>query len=164
MQAIWVPDRKLDSLLKIFDRGHLKSHSILLLGKDGDGLVHSFGHCKNILFQGAVPWSEVPAWLARACYAINYIPDEEPYNAQTSTKFLEYASMKIPVITTKYYWISEFRERYGGNYFMLKDDLSNMTWDRITGFSYEFPNLNSWRWEERIRASGVLDFLRQAKI
>jgi hypothetical protein len=156
--------RKLENLLKIFvPDGALNAQSILLLGKDRDGLARSFGHCRNIIFQDAVPWTEVAGWLARARYAINYIPDEEPFNAQTPTKFLEYAAMKIPVISTNYFWISEFQERYGGNYFLLKDDLSNMTWDRITGFNYEFPNLDSWRWEERIRASGVLDFLRQAK-
>jgi glycosyltransferase involved in cell wall biosynthesis len=156
--------RNLKSLLSFFDRGTLKEHTILLLGNDLDGLARTFGHCKNILFQGAVPWNEVAGWLARARYAVNYIPDAEPFNAQTPTKFLEYAAMKIPVISTNYFWISEFQERYGGNYFLLKEDMSNMTWDRITGFPYEFPNLRSWRWEERIKASGVLDYLRQAKI
>ena len=153
--------RKLNILLKIFDQGTLQQHSILLLGNDSDGLAATFGHNRNIFFQPAVPWEEVPNYLARSVYAINYIPDEEPFNAQTPTKFLEYAAMKIPVISTNYFWISEFQERYGGNYFLLKDDLSNMTWDRITGFPYEFPNLENWRWEERIRASGVLEFLRQ---
>ena len=116
----------------------------------------TFEHCSNIIFQAAVPWQEVPGYPSKSRYAINFIPDEEPFNAQTSTKFLEYAAMKIPVISTNYFWISEFRERYGGNYFLLKEDLSNMTWDRITGFPFEFPNLKSWGWEERIRESGIL--------
>jgi glycosyltransferase involved in cell wall biosynthesis len=157
-------ERKLDILLKVFDQGALQERSILLLGNDEDGLAKAFGHCRNIFFQRAVPWEEVPVYLAKARYSINYIPDEEPFNAQTPTKFLEYAAMKIPVISTNYFWISEFQERYSGNYFLLKDDLSNMTWDRITGFHYEFPNLESWRWEERIKESGILDFLRQAGI
>lgn len=156
--------RKLDTLLKVFDRGALQNKTILLLGNDVDRIADGFRDCKNIFFQPAVSWEEVPAQLARARYAINYIPDEEPYNAQTSTKFLEYAAMKIPVISTNYFWISEFQERYGGNYFLLKDDLSNMTWDRITGFPFEFPKLDSWRWEERIKESGILDFLRQAGV
>ena len=154
--------RKLDILLRFFDLGALKKHSIMLLGNDENGLAKSFGHCKNIFFQPPVPWEEVPAWLARARFSINFIPDKEPFNAQTPTKFLEYAAMKIPVISSNYFWISEFRERYGGNYFLLKEDLSNMTWDRIIRFQYEFPDLHSWRWEERIKASGVLEFLKQA--
>jgi glycosyltransferase involved in cell wall biosynthesis len=154
--------RKLDELLKIFDNGALQNRSILMLGNDDDGLAKTFGHCKNIFFQSAVPWEEVAGWLAKARYAVNFIPDKEPFNAQTPTKFLEYTAMKMPVISTNYFWISEFQERYGGNYFLLKQDLSNMTWDRISGFPFEFPKLESWRWEERIKASGILEFLRQA--
>lgn len=155
-------ERKLTDLLKVFDEGALKQQSILMLGKDVDSLAKDYKHCKNIIFKEPVPWEEVPAHLDAARYSINYIPNEEPFNAQTPTKFLEYAAMKIPVISTNYFWISEFQERYGGNYFLLKDDLSNMTWDHIKGFSYEFPKLESWRWEEKIRASGILEFLRQA--
>jgi glycosyltransferase involved in cell wall biosynthesis len=155
-------ERKLANLLRIFDKGALRKNSILLLGNDEDNLAKTFGHCANIHFHSSVPWGEVPVHLARARYAINYIPDEEPFNSQTSTKFLEYAAMKIPVISSHYFWISEFKERYGGNYFLLKKDLTNMTWDRITGFQFEFPDLQSWRWEERIKESGILDFLRQA--
>jgi glycosyltransferase involved in cell wall biosynthesis len=154
--------RKIDSLLQVFDQGALKQHTILLLGKDESKLAKRFGHCKNIFFNPPVPWEEVPVYLATARFSVNFIPDEEPFNAQTPTKFLEYAAMKIPVISTNYFWISEFQERYGGNYFLLKEDMSNMTWDRIIRFDYNFPDLQSWRWEERIKASGVLEFLQQA--
>jgi glycosyltransferase involved in cell wall biosynthesis len=156
--------RNLDILLKVFDQGALKNRSILLLGNDEDGLAQTFGHCKNIFFNPGVLWEEVPSFLARARFALNFIPDKEPFNAQTPTKFLEYAAMKIPVISTNYFWISEFRERYGGNYFLLKEDLSNITWERIIHFPYESPDLRSWHWEERIKASGILEFLRQAKL
>jgi glycosyltransferase involved in cell wall biosynthesis len=155
--------RKLAELLTVFDQGALKNQSIILLGKDVDGLSKTFDHCKNIFFRNAVPWEEVPGWLEKANFAVNYIPDEEPFNAQTPTKFLEYAAMQMPIISTNYFWISEFQERYGGNYFLLKQDLSNMTWERINGFRFEFPNLESWRWEERIKDSGVLEFLLQAQ-
>jgi glycosyltransferase involved in cell wall biosynthesis len=155
-------ERKLENLLKIFENGALKKRSILLVGNDEDKLAKTFRHCSNIFFHEPVPWKKVPAQIIRARYAINYVPNLEPFNAQTSTKFLEYAAMKIPVISTNYFWISEFRERFSGNYFLLKDDLSNLTWERITGFPYEFPNLQSWHWETKIRESGILDYLRQA--
>lgn len=157
-------ERKLENLLNVFENGTLNKKSILLLGNDKDNLKKKFHQCSNIYFHEEVPWAHVPAQLSKATHAINFIPDIEPFNAQTSTKFLEYSAMHIPVISTNYFWISEFRERFGGNYFLLKDDLSNMTWDRISGFAYEFPNLMSWRWEEKIRESGVLDFLKQAGI
>jgi len=44
----------------------------------------------------------------------------------------------------------------------LKEDFSNMTWDRIRGFPFESPKMESWRWEEKIRGSGILEFLKQA--
>ena len=154
--------RKLRDLLMCFNQGPLKTRTLLLLGNDNGGLAQTFGHCKNIFFQSSVPWQEVPGWLARARYAMNYVPDEEPYNAQTPTKFLEYAAMKMPVISTNYFWISEFQERYGGKYFLLKEDFSNMTWERIRAFHFESPKMDSWRWEEKIRDSGILEFLRQA--
>jgi glycosyltransferase involved in cell wall biosynthesis len=154
--------RRLDEMLKVFAQGALGNRSILMLGDDEDGLSKRFGHCKNIFFQPAVPWQGVADWLAKARFAINFIPDEEPFNAQTPTIFLEYAAMKMPVISTNYFWISEFQERYGGNYFLLKQDLSNMTWERIKGFPFEYPKLEGWRWEEKIKDSGVLEYLRQA--
>jgi hypothetical protein len=155
-------ERKLESMLRVFEKGALKNKTILMLGNDEDNLAKTFENCSNIIFQDSVPWHEVPGYLSKARYAFNFIPDEEPFNAQTSTKFLEYVSMRIPVISSHYYWMAEFRERYGGNYFLLKKDLSNLTWDRISGFPFEFPDLKSWRWEERIKESGILDYLRQA--
>jgi glycosyltransferase involved in cell wall biosynthesis len=155
--------RKLETLLRVFENGALKQRSILLLGNDENKLAETFRHCKNIFFLPAVPWEEVPEYLARARFSVNFIPDIEPFNAQTPTKFLEYAAMKIPVISTNYFWISEFQERYSGNYFLLKGDLSNMTWDRIIHFHYKFPDLQSWRWDEKIKGSGVLEFLQQAQ-
>jgi glycosyltransferase involved in cell wall biosynthesis len=154
--------RNMESLLRVFEKGELVKKSILILGKDECGLKEKFRHCRNIIFQSPVSWEQVPSWLSRARYAFNFVPNIEPFNSQTSTKFLEYAAMKIPVISTNYFWISEFQEKYNGNYFILKEDLSNLSWEKISGFPFEFPNLKSWSWEERIRASGVLEFLLHA--
>jgi|KBSMisStaDraftv2_1062788.scaffolds.fasta_scaffold02514_2 glycosyltransferase involved in cell wall biosynthesis len=151
--------RRLDTVLDIFAKGPLRDQSVLMLGHDTEGLREDYGKADNIHFHAAVPWTEVPDWLSKSRYALNFIPDTEPFNAQTPAKFLEYAAMKIPIVSTNTFWIAEFQERYGGNYFFLKEDLSNMTWDRILHFPFEFPNLESWTWEERIRASGIMEFL-----
>jgi glycosyltransferase involved in cell wall biosynthesis len=152
-------NRNIGSLLRVFEQGALKDRSILVLGNDETGLAGIFRNSKNILFQPAVSWERVPSFLAKATYAVNFIPDREPFNAQTSTKFLEYSAMKMPVISTNYFWISEFQERYGGNYFLLKENLSNFNWERIKMFPFESPDLKNWTWEERIRASGIMEFL-----
>src|SRR5664279_1428271 len=65
--------RKLGDLLKHFDQGSLKNQTILMLGNDESGLAQKYSHCKNIYFRSAVPWQEVPDWISRARYAINYI-------------------------------------------------------------------------------------------
>ncbi len=157
-----LPGRDTDKLLRIFQDGAMKNRSILLLGKNGPGLASACSQFPNIIFKGPVPRKEVPGFLSKARFALNYISDREPFNAQTSSKFLEYAAMHIPIISTSYYWISQFQERFGGEYFLLKEDLSNLSWGRITSFDYTFPNLDSWHWERQLRASGVLEYLQAA--
>jgi glycosyltransferase involved in cell wall biosynthesis len=156
------PERNIDRLLRVFQQGALQDRTILLLGQHYDRVAGAFSSSKNILFRGPVPREEVPGYLSQARFAINYIPDREPFNAQTSTKFLEYAAMQIPIISTMYYWICQFQERYGGEYFFMKEDLSNLGWERVHAFRYDFPDLRSWHWEQQIRSSGVLDYLQSA--
>ena len=86
--------------------------------------------------------------------------DKEPFNEQTSTKLLEYAALKMPIITTDYKWIRNFQKENGGNFFYLEKDLSNFIWKNISQFNYSFPDLKEWTWEKQIRKSGVLEFLQ----
>jgi hypothetical protein len=111
-----------------------------------------------------VTWEEVPGWVRRSRYALNFIPDREPFNAVVSLKFLEYAALKTPIISTNVFSVVEFKERFGGNYFLLKEDLSNLNLEKLLPFPFEYPNLQYWTWSERIRDSGVVEFLKQAKI
>ncbi len=53
-------ERKLESLLKIFENGALKKKTILMLGNDVDNLAKTFEYCSNIVFHKSVPWQEVP--------------------------------------------------------------------------------------------------------
>jgi glycosyltransferase involved in cell wall biosynthesis len=154
------PERKIDRLLQVFQDGALQQQSILLLSQHYEQLAVRYQSCSNILFRGPVSRQEIPDYLSRARFAINFMPDREPFNAQTSTKFLEYAAMQIPIVSSNNYWISQFQERYGGDYFLLKNDLSNLSWGRISAFQYHFPDLRSWSWEQQLRSSGVLEFLQ----
>jgi hypothetical protein len=85
--------------------------------------------------------------------------DKEPLNQQTSTKFLEYLAVGLPVVSTHYDWIMRFEQEYGGNYCYVEQDLSNLRWERICGTIYASPDLSSWTWEQQIRRSGVLDLI-----
>jgi hypothetical protein len=108
---------------------------------------------------GPVAPSEVRNYISSSKFAINYIPDIEPFNKQTSTKLLEYTACKVPVVSTRYQWVESFQQQFGGDYFYLNDDLSNFTWEEVTNFKYSFPDLSGWTWESQIRKSGILKFL-----
>lgn len=152
--------RRLTPLLKKFTQGDLSQKTLTLLGKDEYGLAKDYADFPNIYFQGAVTWQEVPGWVRRSRYALNFIPDREPFNAVVSLKFLEYAALKTPIISTNVFSIAEFTERFGGNYFLLKDDLSNLSWEKLLTFPFEYPDLQNWIWSEQISGSGILEFLR----
>ncbi len=153
-------ERKILKLIKCFAEGTMRQKSLLILSKDYKWLKNKFKSCKNIFFEGPVSQNEVSDYILRSRFAINFIIDKEPFNQQTSTKFLEYAALKIPIISTEYEWIKKFQIQYGGEYFYLKNDLSNFNWNEIACHPYSFPQLTEWTWEKQIRKSGVLEFLQ----
>ena len=89
------------------------------------------------------------------------MPDITPFSKQVSAKFLDYAACGIPVISSDYQWIKEFENSYGGRYFYLLPDLSNLTWEHIKAFSYAAPDLREWTWEKQIEKSGITSFLQK---
>ena len=138
---------------------YFRERSVLILSKDYEKLAKKYETKKNIEFSGPVPQSKIPFYISTARFALNIRADVEPYNRQTSTKLLEYAACKIPVITSDLEWVRQFQRKHGGKYFYLTDDLSNFTWDNINRFEYSFPDLREFTWEQQIKRSGVLDFL-----
>src|SRR5687767_8684100 len=151
--------RRLTKLLNCFSSGALKDRSLLILSRDYEHLQQQYARYKNIFLKGPVSSGEVCGYINSARFAINYIPDVRPYNSQTSTKLLEYAACQIPIITTSYHWMSDFQLNYGGQYFFLENDLSNLQWDAVNRFDYAFPQLSEWEWEKQIAGSGVVGFL-----
>ncbi len=153
--------RKIKSLLAIFATGLMRSQTILIIGRDYKALQAEFAAAANITFQGPFLHQQIPAALQQAHYAINFIPDNAPFHRQTSTKLLEYLACKIPVITTDYPWMKNFEKQYGGSYFYLQKDLSNLSWQNIQSFDFSFPDLTTWSWENKILQSGVWEYIQQ---
>ena len=56
--------------------------------------------------------------------------------------------------------MEQFEKNVGGRYFYLDNDLQNFTWETISAFNYDFPDLSEWTWDKQIRQSGVLEFLQ----
>ena len=151
-------DLKLHKLLNHFKKV-LKEKSILVLSRNYDELAAKYKMQPNIFFNGPVEQRRVPEFLSKARFAINFKPNIEPHNRQTVTKLMEYAACRVPVITSDLAWVREFQQQRGGEYFYLKEDLSNFTWENINRFKYTFPDLTKLTWEHQIRSSGILDFL-----
>lgn len=156
--------RQLNRILDIFSGRKMQQSSLLVLSKSYGKLQKRYSSYSNIIFNGPVGRSEVLNFLKSSRFGLNFLPNTYPFNIQTSSKFLEYCQVKIPVISTDYFWIRTFQKKYGGNYYYLKNDLSNFDKELIKAFPFSFPDLSSWTWEQQILSSGIMDFLQMGRI
>ena len=154
------PFREPEQMLNCFTRGSLKDRSLLVVGNKNPELENVYGEFKNISFVPPVPYIEIPHYLHKARFGFNFIVDKEPINRQTSTKLLDYAACRLPVVSTDYQWARQFQERHGGRFLFVQPDLSDFTWENVNRFDYAAPNLSQLTWEKQIRGSGVLEFLQ----
>ncbi|HYF29895.1 MAG TPA: hypothetical protein VD993_02140 [Chitinophagaceae bacterium] len=151
--------RGIHELLNVFTEGNLKNRMLLVVTRDYDDLLHQYRGYVNISFKGPLEHAHIRELICQSKFAINFMPDKNPFNQQTSTKLLEYAACRIPIITSDYEWVRSFQQQYGGRYFFLSDDLSGFAWENLQGFDFAFPDLSSWTWDQQIRRSGVNAFL-----
>jgi glycosyltransferase involved in cell wall biosynthesis len=155
-----ITNRRIEKLIQVFTNGKLRDRSILIVSRNYSAIQKKFERFGNIFFTGPVEHQQVRHLLSSAKFGMNYIPNFEPFNRQTSTKLIEYAAARLPIITTNYPWLKNFKEKYGGKYFVMNDDLSNVDWKSIQSFPYAYPNLTEWTWQRQISHSGVLEFLQ----
>jgi glycosyltransferase involved in cell wall biosynthesis len=153
------PVRQPELLLNCFCTGAMTDKTLLVISKDYEQLQAAYSDFTNIVFMGPLPYNSMDAYILKARFGINYVIDKEPFNQQSSLRFLEYAALGLPIITTRYSWIEGFQQQYGGNFFYLDPDFTNFTWQQVNDFSYTKPNVESFTWEQQIRKSGVLEFL-----
>jgi glycosyltransferase involved in cell wall biosynthesis len=153
------PVRQPEGLLNCFSTGAMKDKTLLVISKDYESLQAAYDKYENIVFMGPLPYNSMDTYILKARFGINYVVDKEPFNQQSSVRFLEYAALGLPIITTQYSWVEGFQQQYGGNFFYLDPHFTNFTWDQVNNFSYTKPNVESFTWEQQIRRSGVLAFL-----
>jgi glycosyltransferase involved in cell wall biosynthesis len=135
-------------LLQVFTQPAMREKTLLIVSKSYESLQKRYSAFSNIIFKGPVPQKEVVHYIRQSSFAINYKPDIAPHSQQTSTKLLEYAACRVPVVTTDYLWMRKFQQQYGGNYFYLQPDLSNLRRTAVNNFEYSFPDLSEWTWEK----------------
>ncbi len=154
------PNRNLEPLLEKFTK-ELRDRSLLVVSQHYEDLQSKYSSYSNIQFKGPVDKEQVRMAILKSRFALNYIPNLAPFNQQTSTKLLEYCTCRIPIITTSYPWVKQFEATEGGRYFYLNEDLSNLDWEVLNQFEYDYPDLRDWTWDLQIRKSGVLEFIEQ---
>lgn len=133
---------------------------ISIVGSPSSALFDRYKGCGNIVFQGRVPYNEIPAYMRNAKFGVNLMPDRYPFNLQTSTKLLEYCAAGLNIISTKYQWVESFSRMHGGNFFWLEPDFSNFSKVGLTSFDFKTPDVGNLGWNNIIQASGIFDFLK----
>lgn len=159
-------EREMDKFLEAFT---LKNNGKLcLVGNVEDEIYDKYKSNKNLFFTGKVSYKEVPRFLSKAEYGINFIPDKYPYNFQTSTKLLDYLACGLKVITTDYKWVREFEKNNNCSFYKL--NYNNLVFDKEDIEKYNFLNkfvVEEYLWENIIDKSGIknkiLELLKSSK-
>ncbi len=134
--------------------------NLLIVGEVPSNLAKAYQDAKNIIFYGRVAYDQVPELMASAKYGLNIMPDMHPFNAQTSTKAIEYCAVGLPLITTDYKWINQFEKQAAAQFFKLNSDFSNLTVQNLREYAFKTPDMSGYDWNKVIERSGIFSFLK----
>lgn len=155
-------ERKMDIFLKNFIVRH--NTKLLLVGNYDIDIYNNFVKYDNLTFAGKVPYDNVPQKILQARYAINFIPNEYPYNLQTSTKLQEYIALGMNVITTDGEWVRSFEKENDCKFFYMNIDGYSFD-DGYKSFEYKsFLNGSDYLWESVLEESGILKTIESFEV
>jgi|TARA_B110000027_G_scaffold133463_1_gene162010 hypothetical protein len=138
---------------KIFFKYLKLGFSILVVGNVSNTYKLKFSNFAKIKFLGPKKYIHIHKYYKMCNYGLNYIPDEFPYNAQYSTKFLEYSASKLNIISNKTVFMKNISKKYKIKNIYDEDihtvqDLKNVQFQHINMLNYE--------WNVVIKKSGIL--------
>jgi hypothetical protein len=113
----------------------------------------------NIVPHGVVPQDVVIEAMLTLEFGINYTPDRHPWNAQDSTKVLEYAAAGLKIITNRYAWVNEFEAAREARFLDIE---SVRSLDEIQRFDFVTPNVADLEWSQVLDRSRLKDVLAHA--
>ncbi|CAH7394429.1 conserved hypothetical protein [Vibrio chagasii] len=151
-------NRKIEELFIFFKEGALKNSSLLVIGEASDAMIEKYS-ASNITFIGKVDYQDVPKLLAKARCAINFIPNIYPFNLQTSTKLLEYLSCNLPVLSTRYEWVEDFKDKNNAPILFLDASLNNERVEFFLNENFIFPNMKCYSWDSILKESKVFELV-----
>lgn len=123
----------------------------LLVGHLPDALRSYFDAQRNVTAVGRVSYAEVPAYLNRARYGLNLVPNQLPYTEQTSTKLLEYCAAGLRILSTDYAWVREFEQHHRASFAYITVRNNANAYTEFLDSSLEFcsfltPKLHNLQW------------------
>jgi len=141
---------------KIFFKYLKLGFSILVIGNVSNTYKIKFSNFTKIKFLGPKKYTNIHKYYKMCKYGLNYIPDEFPYNAQYSTKFLEYSASKLNIVSNKTVFMKNISKKYKIKNVYDEDihtvqDLKNAQFHHINMINYE--------WNMVLEKSGILNKL-----
>ncbi len=138
---------------KIFFKYLKLGFSILVIGNVSDDYKMKFSNFSKIKFLGPKKYVHMHKYYKMCKYGLNYIPDEFPYNAQYSTKFLEYSASKLNIVSNKTVFMKEISKKYKIK--NVYDEDINSAHD-LKNAKFQHLKLHNYEWGEVIKKSGIL--------
>lgn len=143
--------RKIDKFLKWFLKSEFKSEKLLLIGPYEEKIYIKYKKYENIIFLGKIPYELVPKYLKKSEYALNLIPNEFPFNIQTSTKLLEYISLNLKIISTKNEYSLKIMKKHKNLSFYIFENYEDITKKTLENFEFKNINMISYSWENILK-------------
>ena len=137
---------------KIFFKYLKLGFSILVIGNVSEAYKDKFSNFAKIIFLGPKKYINIYRYYKMCNYGLNYIPDEFPYNAQYSTKFLEYSASKMNIVSNKTDFMKEISKKY-----KIKNvyDEDIHTAEDLKNAQFQHINLHHYEWNLVIKKSGI---------
>ena len=128
--------------------------SILVIGNVSDDYKMKFSNFSKIKFLGPKKYVRIHKYYKMCKYGLNYIPDEFPYNAQYSTKFLEYSASKLNIVSNKTVFMKEISKKYKIKN-VYDEDINSA--NDLKNAKFQHLNLHNYEWDVVIKKSGILE-------
>jgi len=138
---------------KIFIKYLKLGFSILVIGNVSKVYKDRFSNFTKIKFLGPKKYIYINRYYKMCNYGLNYIPDEFPYNAQYSTKFLEYSASKMNIVSNKTYFMNKISQKYKIKN-VYDEDIHNA--EDLKKAKFQHANLLHYEWNLVIEKSGIL--------
>ncbi len=138
---------------KIFFKYLKLGFSILVIGNVSKAYKNKFSNFTKIKFLGPKKYIHIYKYYKMCNYGLNYIPNEFPYNAQYSTKFLEYSASKMQIVSNKTDFMNKISKKY-----KIKNvyDEDIRTVEELKKAKFQHVNMNNYEWNLVMKKSGIL--------